>query len=63
MSTQKQVLLKNSPRGWVQPSDMEVASTPFDLAAVGNNAGDIVLENIVFSIDPYMSSALAMPTE
>ncbi|KAI9029252.1 quinone oxidoreductase-like protein [Hyaloraphidium curvatum] len=50
----KQVLLKSVPKGMVKTSDFEVVSTPFDLAAAGNASGELVVQNLFFSIDPYM---------
>lgn len=42
---------------------MEVVSKPFDLAAVGNGEGELVLENLYFSIDPYMRGRMNVGAE
>ena len=51
MSNQnKQVLLANRPRGWVQESDFQIVDTPIPQAG----EGEVLLKTLYLSLDPYM---------
>lgn len=48
--TNKQILLKSRPAGWVTPDNFEVAEVAIPEPA----KGEMLLQNIFMSVDPYM---------
>jgi NADPH-dependent curcumin reductase CurA len=48
--TNKQILLKSRPQGWVTPDNFELAATP----APAPGDGDVLVRNLYMSVDPYM---------
>ncbi len=49
-ATNKQILLKSRPKGWVTPDNFELAESP--VPEPGD--GDVVVQNLYLSVDPYM---------
>ena len=50
MTTNKQVLLKSRPQGWVKESDFRIVDTPAPVAT----DGQVLLKTLYLSLDPYM---------
>ncbi|KXS13424.1 oxidoreductase-like protein [Gonapodya prolifera JEL478] len=51
----KRVIFKTEPKERAPTQDdFEVVNVPFDLASVGNDAGNVVTQNTFLSLDPYM---------
>ena len=48
--TNKQVLLKSRPQGWVTPENFEIAEAP----APAPGDGDVLVRGLYMSVDPYM---------
>jgi len=50
-STNKQVLFKSAPAGWVSVDNMQVATANINVTL---QKGEILLKNLYLSVDPYM---------
>src|SRR5271165_4687297 len=51
----RQILLANRPRGWVQESDFRIVES--DLPALRD--GEVLVKNLYLSLDPYMRGRMS----